>query len=206
MIELPDGAVLDHIADEHGNLTALVRRRRADCVPFPPAPTPRGGSIAWYVPYTAVHPVTVDAAPKDAVWVDVSSSTEAYFSALHHIWAQGETFALLEHDVVCRPDVIAELEACPEPWCLYGYADICHPECQEAWRNQLGCTRFREELIAAVPDAISSIPPDERDWHNLCDRLGERLRAAGFTHHWHDPWVDHHRMMGKPPTKEEPCL
>lgn len=66
----------------------------------------------------------------------------------------------------------------------------------EAWRNELGCTRFRAELIAAVPDAVSSIPTDGWDWHNLCDGLGGNLRRAGFSHHWHFPPVRHHRMRG----------
>lgn len=158
----------------------------------PPAPEPRAGTINWYLPYTAVHPRTRDSAPADTTWVDVSCSPIAYWAALGAIWARGETFALLEHDVVCRPDIIAEFEACPEPWCVFPY-DFCHVECREAWRNMLGCTRFHAELLEAVPDAVSRIPAGARDWHNMCDGLGANLRAAGFTHHWHGPPVEHHR-------------
>lgn len=56
----------------------------------------------------------------------------------------------------------------------------------------LGCTRFRKELIEAVPDALTSIPEDNWDWHNMCDGVGNNLRAAGYTHHWHTPPVEHH--------------
>ncbi len=164
----------------------------------PPTPAPQVGDVRWYVPYTALHPATVAAAPPDAIWVDVRSSTHAYFAALASWWADGDTFAVLEHDVLCRLDVIAELEACPELWCLYGYDPMCHPACQEAWRNQLGCTRFRAEILAAVPDAVSGIPADGRDWHGVCDGLGNNLRAAGFTHHWHGPAVEHHREVQTP--------
>ena len=160
----------------------------------PPAPKARRAATAWYLPYTQVHPQTVAGAPKDAVWVNVSVSETAYFEALKAIWARRETFALLEHDVVCRPDVVRAFEECPEPWCAFGYSDICHPECMEAWANTLGCTRFREEILDLVPDALSSIPDGERGWLNLCDRIGERLRAAGFTHHWHHPPVEHHHF------------
>ena len=160
----------------------------------PPAPARQRGTVAWRIPYTRVDPRTVAAAPIDAVWTDVSAGSDAYWGALCEWWATGETFAILEHDIVCRPDVIKAFEACPEPWCVFGYADICHPECMEAWRNELGCTRFRVELIAAVPDAVASIPPERRDWHNVCDGLGDNLRAAGYSHHWHFPWVDHHHM------------
>jgi hypothetical protein len=82
---------------------------------------------------------------------------------------------------------------------------MCHPECQEAWANMLGCTRFRAEVMEACPDALTSIPRELRDWHNLCDHLAgdktngapsplrpKSIRAAGFTHHWHRPEVGHH--------------
>ena len=132
----------------------------------------------------------------DAVWVDVSHSEVAYYGALRWMWERRETFAVLEHDVVCRPDIVRELEECPEPWCLCWYADVCHFECREGWRNQLGCTRFRKELIDAVPDALSSVSEDRWIWNNVCDALGENLRAAGFSHHWHGS-VEHHRETHK---------
>ena len=152
------------------------------------------GEVAWYLPYTAVDERTVAHAPPDAVWIDVSCSALAYHHALSEIWAAGETFAVLEHDVLCRPDVIEVFEQCPEPWCAFGYADICHRECMEAWRNTLGCTRFRAECMEAVPDALEGLMGEHQDWHNVCDGLGWSLRAAGYTHHWHFPWVEHHHM------------
>jgi len=176
---------LEVVAAEDGN------RRVIRVAGRPPAPVKRRGTVAWYIPYTKLEAATVASAPLDAMWIDVSSSDAAYHAALLDIWGRRETFALLEHDVVCRPDVIDAFETCPEPWCSYGYANICHPECQDAWANQLGCVRFRKELLDAVPDALSSIPPEGWEWRNLCDRIGERLRAKGFTHHWHHPGVDH---------------
>jgi hypothetical protein len=185
---LPDGTTIQMLKHPSGNLTILFPRGVSE----PPAPTERMGRVQWYVPYTAVHPKTAEAAPRDAIWVNVSHSNIAYYAALSHIWAKGESFALLEHDVVCTPEIIRTIEDCREPWALYWYSDICHLECREAWRNQLGCTLFREEIIRAVPDAVSSIPPDRWDWHNLCDGLGDNLRNAGFTHHWLGE-VGHHR-------------
>lgn len=176
---------------------ALTIRRMPEGWP-PPEPAPRRGDVKWVIPYTRVHPLTVAGAPKDALWVDVSAHPDAYFALLSDLWAHTQTFALLEHDVVCRPDVMAAFEECPEPWCAFGYDDICCRSCMDAWANTLGCTRFRSDLIRAVPDAVSSIPAGERDWHNLCDRLGERLRAAGFSHHFHEPWVEHHHMGRNP--------
>lgn len=156
------------------------------------------------IAHTAIHPQTANSAPSNATWVDVSFSPHAYYAALLWQWAKGETFMVLEHDVVCRPDVIASFDECPEPWCLYPYAPECpcgNPQCREAWANALGCTRYRKELIEDVPDALTAIPRDMPDglpcweWHNVCDGLGAQLRAAGYTHHWHEPAVEHHRLV-----------
>jgi len=192
----PDGTVLRTVTDPSGHRTVITEIERPGFLDAPPKQTkrPAANKVAWYVPYTLVHPATVKGAPKHATWIDVSSSPVAYYGALHDIWEGGESFALLEHDVVCRPDVAKAFEECPEPWCAFGYSDICHPECMEAWANMLGCTRFRSELVQQVPDAVSSIPADGWDWHNVCDGLGRNLRAAGFTHHWHFPAVEHHHM------------
>ena len=188
---LPDGTAIDTVVLPSGNRRVFIRNTEER---GPPTPEPRTGPVQWYVCYTSVHPATVAGAPKDTVWVDVSASPDAYFGAIAEMWAEGESFALLEHDVVARPDCVQAFEDCPEPWCTYGYADICHPECMESWANALGCTRFRKELIDAVPDALSRIPAEGRDWHNLCDWIGQALREAGFTHHWHAPAVEHHHM------------
>lgn len=160
----------------------------------PPKPEPRQGEVQWYVPYTQVHPKTVEGAPSDAIWIDVGAGPDAYYWALREIWARGESFALLEHDVVCRPDVIEAFEADPALWITCPYDTYCHSECREAWRNQLGCTRFRAELIEAVPDAMMFTEPELRVWTNVCDGLGRSLRNAGFTHQWFFPEVRHHQM------------
>jgi hypothetical protein len=144
------------------------------------------------------------AAPPNAEWYDVSEDSAAYWRLLCRLWEDGESFMVVEHDVAFRPDVVEQFTVCSEPWCLFPYANICHWECMEAWANMLGCTRFSSELIRACPDAVASIPPDLRDWHNVCDSIAgdkvggqpaplrpKSLRAAGFTHHWHHPGVDH---------------
>lgn len=152
----------------------------------------------FYVHYTGVRPDVAEAAPPGTIWVDVASGDLAYFESLGDIWSRGEQFATVEHDILIRPDIVAAFEECPEPWCVFGYTEFCcadehgNSPCMEAWRNELGCTRFRAEVMEAVPDAVSSIPQGAlQDWHNLCDGLGNNLRAAGFTHHWHTPHARH---------------
>lgn len=175
-----------------GNWVVAGRPAQPGFLAEPPAVSKREGSVQFYVHYTGVVPEVVEAVPPGTIWVDVSSSDTAYHESLTAIWGQRENFATLEHDVLCRPDIVEAFEECPEPWCVFGYSEMCHPECMEAWANELGCTRFRAELMEKVPDALTSIPPGPlTDWHNVCDGLGNNLRAAGFTHHWHFPVAQH---------------
>ncbi len=173
------------------------------------------------VPYAGPRHPEVAAGAPGAEWHDVSADNHAYWRLLSDCWQRclddGVDLVVVEHDVVGRPDVFDGFGACPEPWCVHAYANICCPGCVEAWRNQLGLTRFRWSLIAACPDALASIPDvpfplpdrsrpaDRRDWHNLCDEIaGDKIagvdqptlrpgsvRGAGFTHHWHEPAVVH---------------
>lgn len=161
-------------------------------------------------PYTYRNAETEAGAPPGAEWYDVSGDDHAYWRLLRDVWADGETFAVVEHDVQCRPDVFEQFEACPEPWCVFPYTPICHWACQEAWANMLGCTRFTAELIAACPDAVSSIPEELRLWNNLCDHIaGNKINGvpcpqnpagvrAKFAHHWHFPGVRHLSWEGHP--------
>lgn len=158
----------------------------------PPPVVPRTTVTQFYVHYTGIRPDVAAAAPEGTVWVDVSSGNLAYFESLGDIWAAGEQFATIEHDILVRPDIVEAFEECPEPWCVFGYTEFCHEACMENWRNELGCTRFRAEAMREVPDAVSSIPDGQlRDWHQVCDGLGNNLRAAGLTHHWHRPHAVH---------------
>ena len=162
--------------------------------------------LAVLVPYVGPRRPEVEAGvPAWAEWVDVSADGHAYWRTMCEWWERGESFLVVEHDVVCRPDVLEAVEACPEPWCTHPYTPICHWECQEAWANMLGCTRFSASLIAACPQAVSSIPVEQRLWNNLCDSIAgnkiggvdqptlrpHSLRAAGYSHHWHFPAVRH---------------
>jgi hypothetical protein len=144
------------------------------------------------VPFTMRHIDTIESVPADTMWIDVSAHDDRYWEVLADLWDAGETWVNIEHDVVCRADVLHDFEPCPEPWCLHAY-DNHSREDAEAWRNALGATRFRSELMRAVPDAVTSIPVQHRGWRNVCDGIGNNLRAAGYTHHVHAPAVHHHQ-------------
>lgn len=187
---LPDGSVAQTVTGPDGVRTIIVRKART-FTPGQVDPSSVVAPFAVYVPHTVRHPEILATAPANAIWVDVTQSDIAYYAALHDWWAAGETFMVLEHDVLCRPDIIEQLARCSSPWCAFPYTPFCHRECWDAWGNMLGCTRFTAELIAQVPDAVSSIPREGWGWQNVCDGLGQNLRRAGFTHHWHEPAVAH---------------
>lgn len=147
------------------------------------------------VAYTYQDQRTLDgmnAADQPAIWVDVSGSDFDYWSVLCDFWTPEHDLTIIEHDVVARPDVFTTFEECPEPWCVFPYSNHS-TEDAEAWRNMLGCTRFRKELIAEVPDALTGIEERWREWRYTCDGIGANLRAKGFSHHWHGPAVYHHQ-------------
>ena len=147
-------------------------------------------SLPVYLHFCKIVPEVAKSAPKDTIWIDVSDSPLAYFESLRAIWELREGFVLLEHDIVCRPDIIEAFESCEHPWCTFVYDNLCHPECREAYQNQLGCTRFTSEIVRAVPWAFD-MPEPERLWQRVNEGLGADLRAAGFGHHWHEPAVEH---------------
>lgn len=153
------------------------------------------------------HPLTLAGAPPEAEWHDVGADKHAYHRLMLDVWADAYAksygIVMIEHDVVCRPDIIETFATDPEPWLIYPYNTICHWGCMEAWANSMGCTRYGADMIAAVPDAVSSITkPEHLAWQNLCDGIGGNLRAAGFSHSWRFPHAGHHHQGRNGPELE----
>lgn len=126
---------------------------------------------------------------------DVSATPTSYTRLLERLWASGEPFALVEHDIVPHPGALAELAACDWPWCSYAYrlGSIVHAG--------LGCARFSASLLAAVPDAAEQTWRESTDvhppghWCSLDDRLRRVLARAGFAPHVHAVQVRHLNPM-----------
>ena len=125
----------------------------------------------------------------DAEFIDVHASSTAYWSLLSDLWALGQDFAVIEHDVVISPGTIAGFEACPEPWC----------GCRSVGGSMpfLQCTRFRRELTVAYPNLLLDIPPGRRHWDGLdmcfLPQL-EELRGASVHQHEDTPTRHHARQ------------
>jgi hypothetical protein len=185
---LPNGEYLEVIKDEIGNSSmTLVKDEPREYVKV----CEREGNVL--VPYTVKHPFTEQGLDgMDASWIDVSHSPYDYWRALCDWWS--DYFTIIEHDVRANRKVFYEFYLCPEAWCTFRYSNFSDEDA-EAWHyGILGCTRFRREIIDAVPNALIDLEWRFRDWHHVSTGLGKTLREAGFEPHVHGI-VDHHRMM-----------
>ncbi len=107
-----------------------------------------------YIPYT--HPCEeVITAVVDAGYepnpVDVSESDDAYFELLRHLWSVGDSFGIVEHDVVVRDDSLTILEECESPWCAFTFEYARNPI------PGLGCVKFTADIIARNPTAMDEV-------------------------------------------------
>jgi hypothetical protein len=142
-------------------------------------------------PYTSLHPLAEQALADYAPLADCLELHEAddYYKLLCELWAAGEAFLVVEHDIEIHEGVLPALETCPEPWCLYGYGG---PTPEHLFIGSLGCTRFSAALLTAVPALMTALPV--RHWQRLDCEILPALRTAGFEPHVHEPPVLHHHV------------
>ena len=69
-----------------------------------------------------------------------------YSLLIADIWARGEGFALVEHDVAPWVGALSELASCEEDWCMFRYAK------GGGLSRGVGCTKFSERLVREYPD------------------------------------------------------
>ena len=81
-------------------------------------------------------------------YVDVSASPREYTLHLQRCWTPPETFVNCEHDIVPWPGAIADLLACPQPWCAFGY--LPYLDITTSAPN-LGLAKFTDTFIGATP-------------------------------------------------------
>lgn len=147
-------------------------------------------------PYTGEpHPDTravLDAWRGPVELVDVSGDDYAYARLLEELWAAGETFLLVEHDIVPTPQTLAELALCDHPYCAAPYPWTTH------LGPALGCTRFSSLFVRTYPDAarIAARLPSNfgapGHWRQLDVRLMQSVLRDryGWQPHCHRP-VEH---------------
>ena len=130
--------------------------------------------------------------------VDVSSDVQAYFRLLCDLWAEGQDFLLIEHDMVPTAGAVAEMEACGKWWCTNPY--VCN-EWGTLIEVAFGFSRFRAGLMAAEPDAMEATvdvpvmvnghlwPP--RHFQGLDCRFDCVMGARRYRQHAHEAVIEH---------------
>lgn len=134
------------------------------------------------VPYTDLDAGTAAALP-DARFAAIDGD-DGYRRLLREVWEEGDPFILVEHDVVPTAAQVASLEACPEPWCGYGYSP-------GDWTPMFGFVRFGRALLSAIPEAFTD---PSWPWDQLDAKFAVLARSRGFRWHWHYPHVHHARV------------
>lgn len=91
---------------------------------------------------------------------DVSESDTAYYELLSYLWRIGESFAIVEHDIVVNPGTLASFDDCGHEWCAAKY-----PYLRGTYWG-LGCTRFRAPLLQRFPDLMDEVLAYEAPKHS----------------------------------------
>jgi hypothetical protein len=160
------------------------------------------------VPYARLYPETKAALEADGwtpEYVRVGHDPTAYHTLVEGAWRQGETFAIIEQDIVPWPGSLTDLRDCPQPWCGFAYS------LSTGYGAYLGCTRFDGAMLrerSGVFDAIANLPPDgtpRRYWGRLDTRLKQVLEDGGLRMHVHWPAVGHLNPDQQPPIVNRSC-
>lgn len=155
------------------------------------------------VPFTNVHPLADTAVQRHAPHAErvyVGDRDDSYWRLLSGLWADGEAFVVIEHDIEIHATVLEAFAACTSPWCTFGYL-ISWGDAELLTRG-LGCVRFGVGAMAMVPDATTD--PDvlgaggdpSRDWRRLDTRIAGRLSSGGLEPCVHGTVVHHHIYGG----------
>ncbi|HWW87039.1 MAG TPA: hypothetical protein VNZ26_25760 [Vicinamibacterales bacterium] len=98
----------------------------------------------------------VEALARDvgAQLVDVSGDVQAYWRLLRDLWAAGNAFIVVEHDVLPTQELLEAMWVCPEAICTGNFAPC-----------DLQCVKFSAGLIQQFPTLFDDIGP--HSWQGL---------------------------------------
>lgn len=144
------------------------------------------GLTPIFLPYTYRYGPTWDAIeasgwPWHPVHID---SRDGYLEFFEQRWAEGEGFAVVEHDVIAGRRHLQQLEDCPAAWCSFNEYDGGPPT--------LSLARFRAEFIT--------------DWPFVWDDLRDAHRVSVFQPLWSklDSWLTD--RCGQPCLHDKPHI
>lgn len=139
--------------------------------------------------------------------VDVSGRSDAYLALLTGLWADRESFLIVEHDIEVTIHALVQARECEcwrssSPYNGPGLDPIIHA---------LGFVRYRRELMEAEPDLMGQVAAmnDSLDigpghWRRLDARMDGALRIRGYEAHEHAPVLQHH-VYYDPKAREDRC-
>jgi|WetSurMetagenome_2_1015567.scaffolds.fasta_scaffold227392_2 hypothetical protein len=121
----------------------------------------------------------------------------AYDALIRRLWAEGEPFILVEHDILPWPGAVQQMWTCDRPWCAFEYLMMGE------LRVALGCTKFDPARLGPLPLPQEPVPWRTMDWHII-----DTLATRGECSHLHEPAVSHlhwvHQRMIAPLVVREP--
>jgi hypothetical protein len=161
------------------------------------------------VPFTdeLVRPATVAAVagsghPHRFVAMD-PGDVGAYGRLFRRLWEEGETFVIVEHDVVPTGDQLKEILTCGHSWCSYAYDQSLYPP-----GPYFGLVRFDSSVMAAHPRAadvallIGRSRDQEAEWWHIDSLVARDLQIRGVPWTQHQPPVTH--LHSGPPSGPPP--
>lgn len=157
------------------------------------------------VPYTEIAPGVAEALATTGWLSDLypMTSETSYWDLLDKLWSEGETFIIVEHDVIVRPDTLDQLNDCPFDACAFVIPYFWSPRAVS-----LACTKFSSDLIARCPDLMRRVGEmrdfqhPQKHWCRLDMWIQQSLPVRI---HPHEPAVTHYRDPGKPLTPSHGC-
>lgn len=161
------------------------------------------------LPFTKIAP-GVERALDATKWawtpIYVGDADDSYWKLLNDLWGARETFCVVEHDVIVRPDTLDELAACRESWCGFPL-----PYLNGEYAG-MGCVRFTDRLISGCPNALDDVARYQNDTHPpkhwcVLDHWLQRqvLPALGAAKHIHQPALMHYRPYSGLPQPSHGC-
>lgn len=138
------------------------------------------------VPYTRIAPETFRALAVDApeALYFKCEHEDSYYHLLADAWAKGEDFAIVEQDIIVRPDTFDSFTACPSPICVAPY-----PYLRSEVYAGLGCIRFRAEAMRRDPTLWERVATHQdrkhpqRHWCTLDAFMQRELRVGWCREH-----------------------